>query len=180
MKRSKIFLFLTIALAACTLCAASADFGAVMLDELPVSERKRLTDALDAAYNHMISTWDTFVYEVSLELGYTGTGIMEIGKARIYIVDAEMPAFLTQAQRPLQSVYAMMILDAVHYSVRENGIVTKKAAYVAIGTDLEGRKDVLGIWLGATESAKYWLSAPGERHLFSTPKASSPKAKSSS
>ena len=42
--------------------------------------------------------------------------------------------------------------------MRDNGIVTKKAAYVAIGTDLEGKKDVLGIWLGANESAKYWLS----------------------
>lgn len=52
----------------------------------------------------------------------------------------------------------MVILDAVHYSVRDNGIVTKKAAYVAIGTDLEGKKDVLGIWLGATESARYWLN----------------------
>lgn len=51
-----------------------------------------------------------------------------------------------------------VILGAIHYNVRDNGIVTKKAAYVAIGTDLEGRKDVLGIWLGANESAKYWLS----------------------
>lgn len=67
--------------------------------------------------------------------------------------------FKTYAQSgPLQSVYAMVILDAVHYSVRENGIVTKKAAYVAIGTDLEGKKDVLGIWLGTNESAKYWLN----------------------
>ena len=53
---------------------------------------------------------------------------------------------------------AMVILDAIHYNFRDNGIVTKEAAYVAIGTDLEGRKDVLGIWLGTNESAKYWLS----------------------
>ena len=52
----------------------------------------------------------------------------------------------------------MMILDAVHYRVRENGIVTKKAAYVAIGTDLDGKKDILGIWLGAAESVKHWLN----------------------
>ena len=61
-------------------------------------------------------------------------------------------------ERPFQSVYAMVILDAIHYNVRDNGIITKKAAYVAIGTDLEGKKDVLGIWLGASESSKYWLS----------------------
>lgn len=52
----------------------------------------------------------------------------------------------------------MAILDTIHYNVRDNGIVMKKVAYVAIDTDLEGKKDVLGIFLGANESAKYWLS----------------------
>ena len=74
------------------------------------------------------------------------------------ITDKILPLIKEWQERPLQSVYAMVILDAIHYNVRYNGIVTKKAAYVAIGTDLEGRKDVLGIWLGANESAKYWLS----------------------
>ncbi len=74
------------------------------------------------------------------------------------ITDKILPLIKEWQERPLQSVYAMVILDAIHYNVRDNGIVTKKAAYVAIGTDLEGKKDVLGIWLGANESAKYWLS----------------------
>lgn len=74
------------------------------------------------------------------------------------ITDKILPLIKEWQERPLQSVYAMVILDAIHYNVRDNGIVTKKAAYVAIGTDLEGRKDVLGIWLGTNESAKYWLS----------------------
>ena len=74
------------------------------------------------------------------------------------ITDKILPLIKEWQERPLQSVYAMVILDAVHYNVRDNGIVTKKAAYVVIGTDLEGKKDVLGIWFGANESAKYWLS----------------------
>jgi transposase-like protein len=74
------------------------------------------------------------------------------------ITDKILPLIKEWQERPLQSVYAMVILDAVHYNVRDNGIVTKKAAYVAIGTDLDGKKDVLGIWLGASESSKYWLS----------------------
>jgi len=74
------------------------------------------------------------------------------------ITDKLLPLINEWQERPLQTVYAMVILDAIHYNVRENGIVTKKAAYVAIGTDLEGQKDVLGIWLGASESSKYWLS----------------------
>jgi transposase-like protein len=49
------------------------------------------------------------------------------------------------------------MLDAIHYKVREEGVVVKKAVYIAIGTDMEGQKDVLGLWIGATESSKYWL-----------------------
>lgn len=74
------------------------------------------------------------------------------------ITDKILPLIREWQERPLQSVYAMLILDAIHYKVREDGIVVKKAAYIAIGTDLEGKKDVLGIWLGATESSKYWLT----------------------
>ena len=84
---------------------------------------------------------------------------IEVDDSRVSkITDKLLPVIREWQERSLQAVYAMVILDAVHYSVRENGIVTKKAAYVAIGTDLEGKKDVLGIWLGATESAKYWLN----------------------
>lgn len=74
------------------------------------------------------------------------------------ITDKILPLIREWQERPLQSVYAMLILDAVVYNVRDNGTVTKKAAYVTIGTDLDGKKEVLGIWLGASESAKYWLS----------------------
>jgi len=73
------------------------------------------------------------------------------------ITDKILPLIREWQERPLQSVYAMIILDAIHYKVRDEGVVVKKAAYIAIGTDLEGKKDVLGIWLGATESSKYWL-----------------------
>ncbi|AEE91089.1 transposase [Tepidanaerobacter acetatoxydans Re1] len=71
---------------------------------------------------------------------------IEVDDSRVSkITDKLLPVIREWQERPLQSVYAMVILDAVHYSVRENGIVTKKAAYVAIGTDLEGKKDALGI-----------------------------------
>lgn len=74
------------------------------------------------------------------------------------ITDKTLPLIKLWQERPLQSVYAMAILDAIHYNALDNGIVTKKVAYVAIGTDLEGRKDVLGIRLVVYESAKYWLA----------------------
>lgn len=78
------------------------------------------------------------------------------------ITDKILPMIREWQERPLRSVYAMVVLDAIHYSVREDGQVTKKAAYVVIGTGLDGMKDVLGIWLGATESSRYWLTVFNE------------------
>ncbi len=78
------------------------------------------------------------------------------------ITDKILPVIREWQERPLQSVYAMVVLDAIHYSVREDGHVTKKAAYVAIGTGLDGMKEVLGIWLGTSESSRYWLTVFNE------------------
>lgn len=64
--------------------------------------------------------------------------------------------------RPLASTYALLFLDAIHYKVRHEGRITSKAAYVVIGVDLEGMKEVLGIWVGEAESAKFWLSVLSE------------------
>ena len=61
-------------------------------------------------------------------------------------------------QRPLESIYAVVFLDAIHYHVRSEGRIIKKAVYIAIGIDLDGKKDVLGMWVGENESAKYWAT----------------------
>ena len=61
-------------------------------------------------------------------------------------------------KRPLESIYAVVFLDAIHYHVRSEGQIVKKAVYIAIGVDLEGHKDVLGMWVGENESAKYWAT----------------------
>ena len=59
--------------------------------------------------------------------------------------------------RPLDSMYPFLFLDAVHYSVRTNGKVVKRAAYVILGINLEGKKDVIGIYIGENETSKFWL-----------------------
>lgn len=64
--------------------------------------------------------------------------------------------------RPLLATYALVFLDAVHFKVRDEGRVQSKAAYMVIGIDLEGMKEVLGIWIGEAESAKFWLSVLSE------------------
>lgn len=83
---------------------------------------------------------------------------IEVDSTRVSkITDKLLPLIREWQNRPLENVYAMIMLDAIHYKVREEGVVVKKAVYIAIGTNLEGKKDVLGLWIGATESSKYWL-----------------------
>lgn len=61
--------------------------------------------------------------------------------------------------RPLEAVYPILYIDALVVKVRTSGTVTNRAAYLAVGVDVEGRKHVLGVWLGdGREGAKFWLN----------------------
>ena len=74
------------------------------------------------------------------------------------VTDKILPVVKDWQNRPLEPIYAVVFLDAIHYHVRSEGQVVKKAVYIAIGIDLDGRKDVLGMWVGENESAKYWAT----------------------
>lgn len=74
------------------------------------------------------------------------------------ITDKILPVAKEWQQRPLESIYAVVFLDAIHYHVRSEGQIVKKAVYIAIGIDLDGKKDVLGMWVGENESAKFWAT----------------------
>ena len=74
------------------------------------------------------------------------------------ITDKVLPVAKEWQQRPLESIYAVVFLDAIHYHVRSEGQIVKKAVYIAIGIDLDGHKDVLGMWVGENESAKFWAT----------------------
>lgn len=60
--------------------------------------------------------------------------------------------------RPLDDVYAVVFLDAIHYKIRQEGKVISKAAYTCMGINLDGAVDVLGIWIGENEGAHFWLT----------------------
>jgi transposase-like protein len=68
-----------------------------------------------------------------------------------------MPTIKEWQSRPLQKTYAIVFLDAIHYKVKQEGMIVNKASYMVIGIDMDGRKDVLGIWIGENETAKFWL-----------------------
>lgn len=74
------------------------------------------------------------------------------------VTDKLMPQIEDWQNRPLEEVYPVLYIDAIHYSVRDNGVIRKLAAYVILGINCDGRKEVLTIQVGENESSKYWLS----------------------
>ena len=78
------------------------------------------------------------------------------------VTDKLLPKIEEWQNRPLEDVYPVVFIDAIHYSVRDNGIIRKLAAYVILGISCSGRKEVLSIHVGENESAKYWLSSLNE------------------
>src|SRR5260370_15481510 len=74
------------------------------------------------------------------------------------VTDGVMEQARAWQSRPVDPFYAIVFLDALYVKMRHEGRVENRAVYVAIGINLEGRKDVLGLWTGASEGAKFWLS----------------------
>jgi len=74
------------------------------------------------------------------------------------ITDQLIPELKEWQQRPLESVYPIVWMDAVHYKIREEGRYISKAIYTLLGLTVDGKKEILGIYLSANESASYWLS----------------------
>ena len=69
-----------------------------------------------------------------------------------------MPEVTAWQNRPLESVYPFVFMDAIHYKVKEDHRYITKAAYVVLGITMDGRKDILGVWIGEHESSKFWLN----------------------
>ena len=78
------------------------------------------------------------------------------------ITDRILPEIREWQNRPLKRLYAMVFMDAIHYHVRKEGSVVNKAVYIAIGIDMSGCKDVLGLYIGEAETSKFWLSVMNE------------------
>ena len=84
---------------------------------------------------------------------------MDISDSTISIItDKILPIAKEWQERPLEELYAVVFMDAIHYHVRSEGRIVKRAVYIALGIDMNGKKDVLGMYVGENESAKFWLS----------------------
>jgi putative transposase len=155
--------------------------AAPMLDEPEVEERprsrmgKRLTAAdIAERANPTMSPW----YEVAANekeaiiitlyaKGLTTRDIslymkahhgMEISQPGVStITDKVFPLVKEWQSRPLSSCYSVVYLDGMHFKVRDGGKIASKVAYVALGVNQYGMKEVLGIWISESESAKFWM-----------------------
>lgn len=74
------------------------------------------------------------------------------------VTDGVVDELRAWQNRALEPLYAIVYLDALYVKMRHEGRVENRAVYVAIGVDLEGRKDVLGLWTSSNEGAKFWLA----------------------
>lgn len=78
------------------------------------------------------------------------------------ITDKVMPLVKEWQNRPLSSIYPIVYLDAIHFKVRDSGKIVSKAAYIALGINTDGMKEILGIWVGENEGSKFWLRVLNE------------------
>ena len=84
---------------------------------------------------------------------------IEISDSTIIRIAAKiLPIVKEWQERPLEEICAVVFMDAIHYQMCNEGRIVKRAVYIAIGIDMEGHKDVLGMYVGQNESAKFWLS----------------------
>lgn len=78
------------------------------------------------------------------------------------ITERIVPEIKEWQNRPLEPIYPFVFMDAIHYKIKDDGRIISKAAYVVLGINIEGNKDILGIWIGENESSKFWLGVLNE------------------
>ena len=125
--------------------------------------KKGQKDISDIVYHKIISMYAKGM--TSRQISGTIEDIYGIDVSEGFISDVTdkiLPQIEEWQNRPLDDVYPVIYIDAIHYSVRNNGVIVKKAAYVILGLTTDGRKKVLSLATGENESAKFWLNALNE------------------
>lgn len=115
------------------------------------SDLSAISDKVISMYAKGMSTRDISnhiqdIYQIPL----SATSISQM-------TDKVLPLIDEWQNRPLEKHYPFIFMDAIHYKVKESNRIVSKAAYVVLGVNNEGFKDVLGIWIGHNESSKFWL-----------------------
>lgn len=141
------------------------DFGEIQI-EVPRDRNGSFEPQIVAKHQRRFTGFDDKI--LSMYARGMSTRDIQAHLAEIYQVEvsASLISEVTEAvleevkawqNRPLESLYPVLFLDALMVKMRHEGRVENRAVYVAIGIDLAGRKDVLGLWTSAAEGAKFWL-----------------------
>jgi len=125
----------------------------------PQIVEKQQTFLGDALQDNIISMYSKGLSYKDIQDHFESLYGTKISKGKLTeITDRILPELETWKNRQLEPIYSIVWLDALHYSVRENNMTVKKAVYVILGYDMYGKKDILGLYIGASESSKFWLS----------------------
>ncbi|WP_367377493.1 IS256 family transposase [Enterococcus gilvus] len=115
-----------------------------------------LEDQIIAMYTKGLSTRD-------IQEHFTDLYGAEVSPTLILnVTNKVLPLVKEWQNRPLEALYPIIFMDAIHFKVRHEGRIQSKAAYVVLGVTIEGYKNVLGIWIGESESSKFWLMVLNE------------------
>ena len=142
-----------------------SEFGEVEI-QVPRDRKGEFEPKIIPKYQRNVSG----IEEKVISLYARGMSTRDIGEQirELYGIElsAEMVSRITERitpeikewqERPLDAVYPFIFMDAVHYRVKEDGRILSRASYVVMGVTVEGNKDILGIWIGESETSKFWL-----------------------
>ena len=146
------------------------DVNSIMRDMMSVILEGALDEELDeelgySKYDHRNKETDNSRNGHSNKTMHTSYGDMDAAIPRERNGDYE-PQLIKKYQNTVTqdmeekilSMYAVVFMDAIHYHVRSEGRIVKRAVYIALGIDMNGKKDVFGMYVGENESAKFWIS----------------------
>lgn len=135
--------------------------------EVPRDRKSEFEPVIVPKHSRDVSRLETQIIEL-YGMGNTTRQISEFVKELYgFEVSAEMVSNITDKivpemeewkSRKLEEVYPFVFIDAIHFNVKTNGVIGKSAAYVVLGVSRNGIKEVLGIYIGESESSKFWLS----------------------
>ena len=130
----------------------ASTFEPMILPKRQVISTEELEDQVIGLYSRGVSTRDISQHIKEMyQMDISATQLSSI-------TDKVIPAMNEWRTRSLQSVYPFVYLDCMHYKVRESGRVVTRAIYNILGVDIEGKKDLIGMYVSETEGAKFWLS----------------------
>lgn len=127
-------------------------FEPMILPKRQVIINDALEEKIIGLYGMGMSTRDISAYIKEMYL-------MDVSAAQLSaITDKVIPAMQEWRSRALEAIYPVVFMDCIHYKVKEDGRVVARAIYNLLGIDVEGRKDLIGMYSAESEGAKFWLS----------------------